>query len=34
MDPAVGPGLEAGAGDGQGQDEAGQDRHHRAPRPP
>jgi len=34
MDPAVGPGLEAGARDGQGQDKAGQDGHHRASRSP
>ena len=34
MDPAVGPGLEAGARDGQGQDKVGQDGHHRASRSP
>jgi hypothetical protein len=34
MDPAVGPGLEARAGHGQGEDEAGKDGRHRASRSP
>jgi hypothetical protein len=34
MDPAVGPSLEARAGHGQGEDEAGKDGRHRASRSP
>jgi hypothetical protein len=34
VDPAVGMGLEPGAGDGQSEDEAGQDRNRRASRSP